>query len=679
MAFDPLISLSGQSFVNAIPTVNPVIDFQSALLTQQRIAQGQRQQQIDNLFATGNFPRLPDGSPDYIAIQNMMAPKDPIAAIRLGPDVQQQIYGQQLRDVTAPGGGAQPTGPYFDRFVGSIAQSETGGERNPYGSVTSTGTGHRVYGKYQVYDENIGPWTQQYYGQRLTPAQFLANPAAQEAVARGKLGDYVQQYGYEGASRAWLAGPGGAYNPQARDRFGSTPQSYAAKVLGRIGAPDDQGALPTRVAAAPPAWPTENRPVGAVRAWPTENLAPGETAYYGGPPLDQTQAQPERLRTDATAPPRTAVAPAQPERLGDVRAQLSDITQGFGRPPPSAGGVTPPVTQAPPAGGQPIYPNVVPTTRERPPQPLVPREPGDPPPGQEYAYAQHYERLAGQPGLPRNTAQFYLDKAAHFRALVTPMQLPPGGLYDPRTGERLAASGAALTGPALQAAAEVYRQTGRFPANLGRGVQGREDQNNIIALADALERQAGGDPVQWPQKWQEYHTHQTGLTRFTSGKQGDTVRSFNVLVDHFGVLDEATRALKNRDNAGFNYLRQVVARATGGTAPTDFSGVKAIVGDELAKAVIGSAGALGDREEIKRELSEVRSEGQLLSLIEKYRRLALGQLRGLRKEYETATGRRDFDDMLLPGTREYFEQGAGSRIESGPAPARGGADPLGIR
>src|SRR6516165_1599708 len=56
----------------------------------------------------------------------------------------------------------------------------------------------------------------------------------------------------------------------------------------------------------------------------------------------RTPGKPRDIRTDAEKKrdkarqkAKTAAA-AQPSRLGDVRAQLSDITTGFGRPPPVA-------------------------------------------------------------------------------------------------------------------------------------------------------------------------------------------------------------------------------------------------------------------------------------------------------------------------------------------------------
>ncbi|KAH2819889.1 hypothetical protein KXV85_003353, partial [Aspergillus fumigatus] len=181
-------------------------------------------------------------------------------------------------------------------------------------------------------------------------------------------------------------------------------------------------------------------------------------------------------------------------------------------------------------------------------------------------------------------------------------------------------------------------------------LMGQAESRMIRQRAQELEREAGGDPSQWSQKWQQFKGQQVAIQRFTSGRQGNTIRSFNVLVDHLDTLSEAAEALKNGDNRILNRFRQNWAAATGNPAPTNFDGVKALVGDEVVKAVVGSAGALADREEVKKDLDRASSPQQLAQLVDKYKKLALGQLHGLQKQYETSTGLKNFGDMLLPGT-----------------------------
>lgn len=224
-------------------------------------------------------------------------------------------------------------------------------------------------------------------------------------------------------------------------------------------------------------------------------------------------------------------------------------------------------------------------------------------------------------------------------------------LLDPATGQPVYNGGTPSMAPdAIQAAAENYLQTGKLPPNMGRGTQGNVDRNAILNSVSELATARGIDQADLPQKWQEFAAAKVAVQRFQSGKQGDTVRSFNVLVDHLDTLQTAANALKNGDIRAFNGWKQSWAAATGGTAPTNFDGVKALVGDEIVKAIVGGAGALADREEVKKDLNRASSPKQLAELVENYKKLSLGQLNGLRKQYEVATKRKDFGDMLLPGT-----------------------------
>ena len=76
---------------------------------------------------------------------------------------------------------------------------------------------------------------------------------------------------------------------------------------------------------------------------------------------------------------------------------------------------------------------------------------------------------------------------------------------------------------------------------------------------------------------------------FTTGKQGDTVRSMNVAVDHLDTLQEAANALNNGQLPLFNKIANEYRRNVGGPAITDFNGIKTIVGSEVSKAIAGGA------------------------------------------------------------------------------------------
>jgi hypothetical protein len=125
--------------------------------------------------------------------------------------------------------------PWDDRWSSAISGIESGGN---YGAVTDAGKGRKVYGKYQVLDSNIGPWTQSALGRAMTPDEFLNDRDAQEAVFKNQFGNYVQKYGTpEDAASAWLTGRPLSSAGNVADRFGTTAQAYAAKFDKALGAP----------------------------------------------------------------------------------------------------------------------------------------------------------------------------------------------------------------------------------------------------------------------------------------------------------------------------------------------------------------------------------------------------------------------------------------------------------
>lgn len=131
---------------------------------------------------------------------------------------------------------AQPS--YGDRYAQAIGGIESGGDYSSVGPETRTGD--RAYGKYQVMGANIPEWTAAVIGKPMTPQQFLASPAAQDAVFKAKFGTYVDKYGPEGASKAWFAGENGMNDPNRRDILGTSVADYAGKFNHALGFADNQ-------------------------------------------------------------------------------------------------------------------------------------------------------------------------------------------------------------------------------------------------------------------------------------------------------------------------------------------------------------------------------------------------------------------------------------------------------
>lgn len=146
---------------------------------------------------------------------------------------------------------------------------------------------------------------------------------------------------------------------------------------------------------------------------------------------------------------------------------------------------------------------------------------------------------------------------------------------------------------------------------------------------------------------------------FSTGKQGDLIRSFNVGISHLNTLDGLVDALGNNDIQAFNKIGNAYAQQTGNPAPTNFDAAKAIVGDEIIKAIVGGGGALADRENAQNQINRANSPEQLRGVINTYKKLMAGQLGGLKKQYSDTTSRSNFDSRLSPEARAELENETG--------------------
>lgn len=165
-----------------------------------------------------------------------------------------------------------------------------------------------------------------------------------------------------------------------------------------------------------------------------------------------------------------------------------------------------------------------------------------------------------------------------------------------------------------------------------------------------------------------YNASVTSDKAFDTGQQGNAVRSFNVGISHLTTLQTLADALNNGDVKTFNKIGNQVASETGSPAPTNFNAAKAIVGDEIIKAIVGGGGALADRENAQNQIDAANSPEQLAGVIKTYKNLMAGQLKGLQTQYETSTGQpaANFKKKLSPETQQQLDMDGGGS-SSGPA------------
>lgn len=153
----------------------------------------------------------------------------------------------------------------------------------------------------------------------------------------------------------------------------------------------------------------------------------------------------------------------------------------------------------------------------------------------------------------------------------------------------------------------------------------------------------------------QFQTRQKSEKDFATGKQGNSVRSFNVALSHLDTLDQLADALHNGNMQLVNKVGNAVATQTGSAAPTNFVAAKKIVADEIVKAIVGSGGGVTDREEAAKTIAAANSPAQLKGVINTYKELMRGQINGLRNQYESSTGKTDFDTKFLSQAGQAVE------------------------
>lgn len=152
----------------------------------------------------------------------------------------------------------------------------------------------------------------------------------------------------------------------------------------------------------------------------------------------------------------------------------------------------------------------------------------------------------------------------------------------------------------------------------------------------------------------QFPAYQKAYRDFSSGKQGDQVRSFNVGISHLNTASELADALNNGDIRAVNSIGNMFAEQTGSAAPTNLDTAKEVIKGEIVKAVSGAGGGVADRERALSGIDKASSPAQLKGAIQTAQKLMGGQLGGLKRQYEQSTGRHDFERLLSPDSTPYL-------------------------
>jgi hypothetical protein len=184
-------------------------------------------QLIQRIGNTGGTPRQA-----AMALAQSVRPNDPGFGERVTKMMQRMgvnVDAMQVSDSSGDG--------TFNALLQAIIGKESGGRPgavNPDSGALGMG---------QVMPENVGPWTQKHLGRRMTPQEFLADPAAQRQVVTAQLRENYQSQlaaGYDRdtairrAAAIWYSGSGDNFNSTRSQNGYPSIRDYTMSILNKV-------------------------------------------------------------------------------------------------------------------------------------------------------------------------------------------------------------------------------------------------------------------------------------------------------------------------------------------------------------------------------------------------------------------------------------------------------------
>jgi len=156
-----------------------------------------------------------------------------------------------------------------------------------------------------------------------------------------------------------------------------------------------------------------------------------------------------------------------------------------------------------------------------------------------------------------------------------------------------------------------------------------------------------------------------------SKKSGGQVQTYNTITHHLTYLNELVDALETKDQATINRIGANVAAAIGNPnlAITSAEAARRVIADEITKGVIGSAGALVDREEMAKLFDPTQPLSVFKRNIEVLKNLVGGRFVSAQKSFESGTkqSKDKFWELLEDDTKRAFAKQLGIPEDKVPA------------
>lgn len=154
---------------------------------------------------------------------------------------------------------------------------------------------------------------------------------------------------------------------------------------------------------------------------------------------------------------------------------------------------------------------------------------------------------------------------------------------------------------------------------------------------------------------QNYVASQKAYSNFSAGKNGDKTRSGNVAMSHLMLLKSYGAALDNGDMKLANSIKNKLSDEFGGVQISGYDSIAPIVADEVTNFILPGGSALADRAESKASLTSAKGTNARNQAIDAKLAAMVGQLHGLRQQYERGTMRKDFKTWLSPEVSDLID------------------------
>ena len=216
-----------------------------------------------------------------------------------------------------------------------------------------------------------------------------------------------------------------------------------------------------------------------------------------------------------------------------------------------------------------------------------------------------------------------------------------------------------LTPAVVDMLANRYLLDSTLP-QIGAGKKGAAAKTEILNRAQEIAMGGGATSAEAAsgvvQGKQDVAAQTAALKDFSAGPSSKRVTANNTALNHLETMDRLAGDLANSEIRIVNAAGNAFARATGSPAPTSFDAAKQLVAAEVIKAVVQNGGGVTERKEAADSIKSANGPEQLRAVIQTYRELLGGQLTSLAQQYETGTGRKDFEKKLSPATRDLLKK-----------------------